>query len=269
MRGPAIEREELVEIQETLQQLAQPVSKAYLAQEITKLLNSFGGKVDRIELAQRLAAELAPRFMHKSNRLQKLIKYRPQELAALTQSAFIDEVHKEIMPMLMARKKTRAKIRTEEERLRRNKRAKNRYERHKRSYVRTPGAIERDFSIRSALLSLHPDPPTGPCLDEIFHGGRYKMCGSIDSLQWLFGLGRKRLVMAGPPIREGREIFYNYRGVLACMDALLKQTGSNAYWLPDPDRRKIILTGVLFRARKEATPQIRKAFEETLHPFLN
>ncbi len=62
MRGPAIEREELVEIQEILQQLAQPVSKAYLAQEITKLLNSLRGKVDRIELAQRLAADLAPRL---------------------------------------------------------------------------------------------------------------------------------------------------------------------------------------------------------------
>ena len=42
------------------------------------------------------------------------------------------------------------------------------------------------------------------------------------------------------------------------MEALLKQTGPNAYWLPDPARRQIILTGVVFRARQEAKPKIRK-----------
>ncbi len=123
--------------------------------------------------------------------------------------------------------------------------------------------------LQRLMLSLDPAPPTGPCLDEIFRGGRYKMSGAVDSLQWLFGLRRKRLSMARPALRRARKIFYDYRGVLACMDALLKNTGPNAFWLPDPDRRQTVLTGVLFRARQEAKPTIRRRFEKTLLPHLN
>jgi len=257
-------------IQRELQQsLATPVSSADLAHKIGTLLASLGKRVDIRVVAQRLAEDLASRFTHKSAPLQRLIKYRPKELATLADLAAWDEVKTEALPIIEAKPKIRSKIKSAEERLRRNKRAKNRYEHVERNYVTKIGAIERDFSTKSALLSLDPAPPTGPCLDEIFRGGRYKMSGAVDSLQWLFGLRRKRLSMARPALRRARKIFYDYRGVLACMDALLKNTGPNAFWLPDPDRRQTVLTGVLFRARQEAKPTIRRRFEKTLLPHLN
>ena len=170
--------------------------------------------------------------------------------------------------MIAAQKKVRRKTNTQKERVLRSKQAKNRYEHLERSYIRKPGAIEREFSAPSGLGSLYPLLVTGLCLDKIFHGGRYKMSGAVDSLQWLFGLSRKKLSMARPPITKGREISYDYRAVLACMEALLKQAGPNAYWLPDPARRQIVLTGIVFRARQEAKPRIRKAFERKLVPYL-
>ena len=211
-----------------------------------------------------MAKDLVSRFTTKSEALEKLIKYRPKELANLVNQAAWDDIKAEVLPIIEAQKKVRPKIKTQRERLRRNKSAKNRYEQLARNYVTEIGAIERDFSTKLPLLSLHPGPPTGPCLDEIFNGGRYKMSGAVDSLQWLFGLRRKSLSMAGPGIREGRETFYDYRGVLACMDALLKRTGSNASWLADARRRQTVLAGVLFRAEQEATPEIFQAFSKTL-----
>jgi len=256
-------------IQQELQQsLATPVSSANLAHKIATLLTSLGRKVDIRVAAQRLAEDLASRFTHKSAALQRLIKYRAKELATLADLAAWDEIKTEVLPIVQAHQKIRPKVKSAKDRLRRIKSAKNRYERLERNYVVNVGAIERDFSSKSALLSLDPAPPIGPCLDEIFHRGRYKMSGAVDSLQWLFGLRRKRLSMAGPAIREGREIYYDYRGVLACMDALLKQTGPNSYWLPDPARRQTVLTGVLFRAQQEAKPRIRDAFKKTLLPHL-
>jgi hypothetical protein len=154
---------------------------------------------------------LLPRFTHKSEALQTLIKSRWKELADWVDLAEWDAVKAKALPIIEAQKKVRPEIKTQRERLRRNKRAKNRYEHLERNYVTKIGAIERDFSTKSALLSLDPAPPTGLCLDEIFHAGRYKMSGAVDSLQWLFGLRRKSLSMAGPAIGEGRETFYDYR----------------------------------------------------------
>lgn len=220
-------------IQQDLEnRLAKDVSVPVLAAEITRLLKLLGkhpGTVERA--AQYLAEKLAPRFAHKSEGLQTLIKNRWKELTDWADLAAWEEVKAKALPIIEAQKKVRPKINTQRERLRRNKRAKNRYEHLERNYVSKPGAIERDFSTRSALSLLEVAPPIGPCLDGIFRGGSVKMSGIGDSLQWLFGLRRKRLSMARPALRRGREIFYNYRAVLACMDALLKQTGANAHWL--------------------------------------
>ena len=258
-------------IQQDLQnRLAKNVSVPVLAAEITRLLKLLGkhpGTVERV--AQYLAEKLAPRFAHKSESLQTLIEYRWKELTDWADLVAWEEVKAKALPIIEAQKKVRPKIKTQSERLRRNKSAKNRYERLERNYVTKIGAIERNFSAKPALLSLGPAPPTGPCLDKIFHGGRYKMSGAVDSLQWLFGLRRKRLSMAGPAIREGRETFYDYRGVLACMDALLKQRGRCAHWLPDAEQCRTVLTGILFRAEQEATPEISEAFRKTLLPHLN
>lgn len=261
--------------QELERSLAPPITTVQLAYEIAMLLKSFGKKVDPRLPAQRLAEHVASRFTCKSEAIQRLIQYRPKELANLVhqaanlaRQAAREDFERRFLPMIAAQKKVRRKINTQEERLLRSKQAKNRYEHLERSYIRKPGAIEREFSARSGLASLYPLPITGPCLDEIFHGGTCKMSGAVDSLQWLFGLSRKKLSMAKPPITKGREISYDYRAVLACMEALLKQAGPNAYWLPDPARRQIVLTGILFRARQEARPRIREAFERKLVPYL-
>ena len=168
-------------------------------------------------------------------------------------------------------RKSRRKITTAEERIRRIKAAKNRHERLRRRYITIPGWIERNFAESSDYSLLDPQnalPPTGPCLDEIFHGGVVKMCYGTYSLQSLFGLRRKKLSAAGHPIRRRREAFYGHKAVLRCMVALLKQTGPAASWLPDPTRRRTVLTGVLFRAQQKSTPKIRDAFAKTLVPYV-
>jgi len=262
--------------QELQRSLATPITTVQLAHEIATLLKSFRTKIDPRVVAQRLAEDLASRFTHKSEALQRLIQYRPKELANLTHQAANlahqaawEDIKRIVLPMIAAQKNVRRKIDTQEERARRSKQAKNRYEHLQRSYISKLGAIEREFSAPSGVGSLYPLPLpfTGPCLDEIFRGGGYKMSGTVDSLQWLFGLSRKKLSMARPPIKGGREIFYDYRGILACMDALLKQTGPNADWLSDPSRRETVLTGVIFRARREAKRRIRRAFEKKLLPY--
>src|SRR5262249_4623832 len=152
-----------------------------------------GRRVDRRVVAQRLANDLASRFTHRSQLLEQLIKYRPMELASLAESVPWEAIKAEVLPIIERQSKGHHNAKTTEEQLRRKKRAKTFYERLERNYVPKVGAIERDFSTFSPLLWLDRAPPTGPCLDEIFHGGRYKMSGAVDSLQWLFGLPRKKL----------------------------------------------------------------------------
>lgn len=264
-------------IRQKLQQsLAPPIGTAQLSYEIATLLKSFGRKIDPRVAAQRLAEHVASRFTYKSEALEKLLSYRPKELAnlvheaeGLAHQAAWEEIKAKVLPMIEAQKKVRRKITTQEERARRSKQAKNRYEHFERRYISKPGTIEREFSADSALLSLYPLPVTGACLDKIFQGGHAQMCGTGDSLQNLFGLSRKRLSMAKPLIRRGRQTFYDYRAVVACMTALLKQSPQNAYWIRDPARRRRVVNGILLRARQKATAKIRKAFEATLLPYLS
>ena len=249
------------------------VSVPELSAEITRLLKLLGKKAGTFEnVGQYLAEKLAPRFAHKSDELRRLIKYRPEQLAAVAHAALMDEVERELMPAIMKRKKSRRKITTADERIRRMKAAKNRHERLRRNYIIRPGWIEREFAERSGYSLLNPDndlPLTGPCLDEVFHGGFVKMCYKTYSLQSLFGLRRKKLCAAGRPIRRGRETLYGYAAILRCMVTLLRQSGPAAPWLPDPARRQTVLSGVLFRARQEGTPEIRDAFTKALAPFLS
>jgi hypothetical protein len=266
-----MKEEDQDEISQRLQRiLAEPVNPADLANEIAKLLTSLGRRVDRREVAQRLAEDLASRFSCKSKVLEALIKYRPKELANLVDLAGWDQTKAEVLPMIAAQKKVPIKVRTDAERLRRNKSAKNRYERWERSYVCKTGAIERDFFITSALVWRYPLlSPSRLCLDEIFRGGSVTMSGRTDSLQWLFGLSRKKLIMAKPVPGRGRKVFYDYQGVVACVDALLKQTVPNVYWLSDPWRRKVVLVNILIRAQQVAKPRINKEFRRILLPHLN
>lgn len=158
--------------QDLLDRVAKSVSVPVLAGKITRLLKLLGKHPGTTEsVAQYLAEKLAPRFAHKSEELQTLIKDRWKELSNWIDRAAWEDVKAKVLPIIEAQKAVRPKVKTQKERLRRNKRAKNRYEQFERNYITKIGAIERDFSTKSALFSLDPAPPTGPCLDEIFHGG--------------------------------------------------------------------------------------------------
>jgi hypothetical protein len=258
---------------ELRERLALQVRMKEVADEIAKLLRTVK-KITREKLAVELARGLATKFPFlERQQLERLIANRPTELGALLESSRWDDYQRATEWILKEPKaKRRARITSEKERIRRTKAAKNWHEHLRRSYVTTPGWIERDFAERPHSVLLGPYdslPPTGPCLDDVFHGGAIQMCNGIYSLQSLFGLGRKKLAAAGKGRRRGREIFYRWRAVLRCMVALLKQTDPAAPWLPDATRRRIVLTGILLRARQEATPEIGEAFAKQLGPYLN
>ena len=254
--------------QELRRRLQQRVSAAALADKIAHLLRAFGKRPGTFEqVAMRLASELASKFAKPNRELERLIENRPEQLRDLLSASVWDECQHffKANPGLLRR--TRRKVTNEDERIRRTKLAKNRYERRHRSHI-GHGWIKRQFSV-ALLAAVNAPVSSAPCLDEIFHGGAVKMCDETYSLQSLFGLSRKKLSAAGSGIRRGRETFHDYRDVLACMDALLKQRGRGAQWLPDTEQRRTVLTGILFRAEQEATPEISEAFRRTLLPHLS
>jgi hypothetical protein len=259
---------------ELQERLAPQVAINELSDEIIKLLRRIDTKITRETLAVNLARDLTKKFRFlKSRELERLIANRPVELETLLKLSRRDDYQRAAeWVSKLPKAKGRAKITSDKERIRRTKAAKHWYERCRRSHVTSPGWIERDFAERprSSLLDSHHIPiPAGPCLDQIFHGGAIKTYDEMYSLPSLFGLSRKKLSAAGRPIRRGRESFYDYRAVLRCIVALLKQTGPDAPWLPDATQRRIVLICILLRARQEATPKIREAFDKKLVPYLN
>jgi hypothetical protein len=259
---------------ELRRRLLTTVSIRDLADEIADLLKAWGRKPGTPEkVATALASKLVSKFAKPNRGVEQLIENRPRQLHALMYEIVSEECQRFIKANaeILRARKTRAKAATKEERLHRIKASKNRYERRRSRYLGY-GLIEREFSgdwSFPTLGILDPPAPSGPCLDEIFYGGKVKMCGGMNSLQSLFGLSRKKLSAAGSGIRVGRERFYNYRAVLSCMNALLKEKGRNACWLLDTDRRRTVLTGILSRARQKATDEIYHAFEVTLRPYLS
>jgi predicted RNase H-like nuclease len=73
--------------QELERSLARPVMTFQLTHEIATLLRSLPRKVDPSVAARRLAENFAARFTYKSEKLQRLIKYRAKELVSLDQEA--------------------------------------------------------------------------------------------------------------------------------------------------------------------------------------
>ena len=250
------------------------ISVRDLVDEITDVLEAAGRRPGTKEkLAIALANKLISKFAGPNRDLVRLIDIRPKQLDALLSEVIREEIQQLINanPDIFKLNKTRAKITTSEERKRRIKAAKNRYELSRSTYL-GHGLIEREFS--SEPLTLLPGflpelPSGGPCLDEIFRGGATRMCDEMYSLQSLFGQSRKKLLAARPGIRRGREVVYDFRAVLRCMQALLKRAGENAPWLRDASLRQLVLSRILFRAREVATPEIAAAFEKTLLRYLN
>lgn len=260
--------------EELRRRLLRRVGVRDLADEITDLLKAQGRKPGtREKVGAYLASELISKFATPNHDIEQLIEKRPRQLSAILDEILLEEIQQIIRanPPVLKAKTRRAKIATDEQRKKRTKAAKNRYERRRRIQYIGRGLIEQQFGEASPFSLtglLEQLPPSGPCLDDIFRGSRVKMCRDIYSLQSLFGLSRKKLA-ATPKIRRGRETFYDYRAVLHCMDALLKQSGERAAWLPDPERRRTVLTGILFRAKQEAQPKIADAFAKTLVPYLH
>jgi hypothetical protein len=245
-----------------------------LSYAITDFLKARGKKPGTQEkVAIELASELIPKFAQPNRDVERLIENRPRQLHAMLREIVWEEIQQFIKanPQILQAKASRAKIATDEERTRRTKAAKNRYEQRRRTRYVGHGLIEQQFGDTSPFSFgglLEQTPRWGPCLDDIFHGGTVKMCDDMYSLQSLFGLSRKQLV-GKPGIRRGREVFYDYQSVLNRMDKLLKQSGERAAWLRDAERRRTVLTGILFRAQQEAEPKIADAFAKTLLPYLN
>jgi hypothetical protein len=260
--------------EELRRELLPAISLHELAAEITDVLTLLGRKPGtREEVGAALARKLISKFARPNRKIEQLIDRRPKQLSNLLNEILLEECQHFIQahPEILLKTRSRAKVASEAERIRRMKASKNWYDRRRRRDLKL-GLIERDFGENSPLSLaglLQQLPPSGPCLDDIFHGGMVRMCNDTYSLQSLFGLSRRKLSVAAPGIRRGRELFYDYRAVLRCMEALLKNTGKDATWLPDSSRRQTVLTGVLFRAKREAEPKIADAFAKTLLPYLN
>ena len=254
--------------------LAKPVTVEQLAGKIALVLKALGKKPHKREtVARGIASELAPQFRHPSNALERLIANRPAELAAALEASYIDDLRlfAETLSNSPKPKKTRAKQLTEEERRRNRKANKNRYERTKRQRFgrREVGLIEQEFAIGVRRFSL-TDPlnkaaPTGPCLDTLLNLGEVPMSGDLYSLKYLFEVDRHNLPKSLPHVRRGRHIFYDIRALVKCITALLE----SERWLPDPDRRKLVLSGIIQRAKDfGAGPKLATILEQIFRPYL-
>ena len=87
------------------------------------------------------------------------------------------------------------------------------------------------------------------CLDKLFEGKTVKMAGP-----WVFSreplrIGSSPIPEEPPTVRTGREIEYNLMAVIQCMVAVLAD--EKRPWLPDPKIRKMILRGIIERAREK------------------
>jgi hypothetical protein len=188
---------------ELRRRLHQRVSIADLAKTIADLLKPLGKRPGTPEqVATHLASELLSGFVKQNRELEQLIENRPEQLRDLLSASAVDECERLINANPGFLRRTRMRVTTEEEGLRRTRASKNLYEYIRRSHVTTPGWIELDFAKRSDSFLLdpyHPPPPT--CLDEIFHGRTVKMCGDGYCLQSLFGIDRKKLSAAGSGVR--------------------------------------------------------------------
>lgn len=264
---PKLLRERL----ETL--LARPINVDQLSREITRLLKGLGSRPGTPEtVARHIATRLASRFTYVSPTLERLIANRPAELAAALEASDWDEYSKvaERISSLPKPKKTRAKQLTEEQRRRSRRASKNRYERRKRQHLRyrETGLIEKEFGRRKGpfLLTdpLARRPPTGPCLDVLLNLGEVPMSGEAYCLESLLGMDRHNFPKSLPRVRRGRRIFYGLRALIECIVTLIEK----GKWLPEPDRRNLVLSGIIQRARDIGQPKVATILEQIFRPYL-
>lgn len=133
--------------------------------------------------------------------------------------------------------------------------------------------IERDFSgdpppasadlseIASHFLAYEK---AHTCLDGLFSGAAVNMATGLNSLQELFGVGRKSLPKSLPCQRVGKARAYGYPALLICMQARLRR----GRWLDDSDRRTTLVSNVIQRAHRVAAPEVAAAVERALGGFI-
>jgi hypothetical protein len=249
--------------------LAKPVSVEQLAAEITRILKPLGRKPGKAETVGRcIATALSPRFRQISRTLDQLIENRPVELAATLDASVFDECLKlgKAISSSPKPKKTRAKKLTEEQRRRNRRASKNWYEKRKRQLLHRMevGRIEEEFGVRKFSWTDPNAAPTGPCLDPLLKFGEVQMSGDIYCLESLFRIDRHRFPKSLPRVRRGRHIFYDIRALLKCIKAFV-ETGR---WLPDTDRRNLVLSGIIERARYVGEPELATLLEPVLRRYM-
>jgi len=206
--------------------------------------------------------------MHVNNDLERLIANRPGELAAALDGSDFEEYRKlaEIVSKFPIPKRTRAKQLTEEQKRRNVKASKNRYERRKRRRNRRleVGRIEEEFGAQRFPSFFSYTEPTGPCLDTLFNYGGVPMSGGADSLERLFGVDRHKLPKSLPRFRRGRQILYDLRALLECIDELL----GSGRWPVKAERSKLVLDGIVNRANEIGKPKVASLLETFFRQYL-
>jgi hypothetical protein len=124
--------------------------------------------------------------------------------------------------------------------------------------------MEQQFGVRRFSLADPNSAPAGPCLDTLLKFGEVQMSRGAYCLESLFGVDRHNLPKSLPSVRRGRYIFYDLRALLVCMSVLL-ETGR---WVPDPDRRALVLRGIIKRAEHLGEPDVATILGKFFAPRL-
>jgi hypothetical protein len=216
--------------------------------------------------ARRLAIFLHKNLAMKTSDIRRLIENRPLELAALFERSDWDE-HRKLTDMITKLPKP------EEQRKQRRRSAdpknskafaKRRYERLRPYHALSVGQLEWEFSQPSSGLHLLAPllPPRLTCLETLLAGDKVKM----RTLENWFGRDRKLLPPALPPVRCGRETYYDYRAFGACLSALLNDKSAVRCWPRDQAIRPQLVASLIAHVEERASGKAKDTLLASLMP---
>ena len=262
--------------EELRNRLLAPIDVKELADDLLRILKRLPDSLPpKQQLATVLAQFLGQRWSVRSRVVEQLIERRAELLSDTFRKMEFED--RKALGLYFSKNPPEEKKLTPEEkaRLASRRNPKNRYDQTRSFSSSAMGHIEYEFSeYRSDILfSLASvaggEPPSGPCLDGILTGGYVHMVPGVYCLQDLFGMDRHRLPKALPCKEErSRERLYGLKGVMECMSRALGDERPEYRWLPDVERRKVVLTGIISRARKVGSIKVARAVEKILRPHL-